>query len=78
VNRKPLKIGLSPRFLHRVPPEPGFRGKTLQYFELRRCPPLAGTRTVLYDIERCGQQAGGQQDAGTAPNADLNRSKQDE
>jgi putative glutamine amidotransferase len=33
VNRKPLKIGLSPRFLHRVPPELGFRGKTLQYFE---------------------------------------------
>lgn len=31
--RKPLKIGLSPRFLHTVPPELGFRGKTLQYLE---------------------------------------------
>lgn len=29
----PLKIGLSPRFLHKVPPEMGFRGKTLQYLE---------------------------------------------
>jgi len=31
--RKPLKIGISPRFLHRVPREMGFRGKTLQYLE---------------------------------------------
>jgi len=30
---KPLKIGLSPRFLHNVPPELGFKGKTLQYLE---------------------------------------------
>ncbi len=30
---KPLKIGVSPRFLHRVPPEFGFKGKTLQYLE---------------------------------------------
>jgi len=30
---KPLKIGLSPRFLHKVPPELGFKGKTLQYLE---------------------------------------------
>ena len=30
---KPLKIGLSPRFLHNVPPVLGFRGKTLQYLE---------------------------------------------
>jgi len=29
----PLRIGLSPRFLHRVPPELGFKGKTLQYLE---------------------------------------------
>lgn len=29
----PLKIGLSPRFLHNVPRELGFRGKTLQYLE---------------------------------------------
>ena len=29
----PLKIGLSPRFLHSVPPEFGFKGKTLQYLE---------------------------------------------
>jgi putative glutamine amidotransferase len=28
-----LKIGLSPRFLHRVPRELGFRGKKLQYLE---------------------------------------------
>lgn len=28
-----LKIGLSPRILHRVPPEFGFKGKTLQYME---------------------------------------------
>src|SRR5687768_2612578 len=33
VKRRPLKIGLSPRFLHSVPPEMGFRGKTLQYLE---------------------------------------------
>jgi len=31
--RKPLKIGLSPRVLHRVPRELGFKGKTLQYLE---------------------------------------------
>ncbi|MGE5524664.1 MAG: gamma-glutamyl-gamma-aminobutyrate hydrolase family protein [Rhodospirillaceae bacterium] len=30
---EPLKIGLSPRFLHRVPPELGFKGKKLQYLE---------------------------------------------
>lgn len=30
---KPLKIGLSPRFLHSVPRELGFKGKTLQYLE---------------------------------------------
>lgn len=30
---KPLKIGLSPRFLRNVPPELGFKGKTLQYLE---------------------------------------------
>ena len=33
MTRKPLKIGLSPRFLHTAPPEMGFRGKTLQYLE---------------------------------------------
>lgn len=33
VNHKPLKIGLSPRFLHRVPRELGFQGKVLQYLE---------------------------------------------
>lgn len=31
--RYPLKIGLSPRFLHKVPPELGFKGKKLQYLE---------------------------------------------
>lgn len=30
---RPLKIGLSPRFLHKVPAELGFRGKKLQYLE---------------------------------------------
>lgn len=30
---RPLKIGLSPRFLHQVPAELGFKGKTLQYLE---------------------------------------------
>jgi len=30
---RPLRIGLSPRFLHQVPAELGFRGKTLQYLE---------------------------------------------
>ena len=33
MNRKPLKIGLSPRFLHTTPRELGFRGKTIQYLE---------------------------------------------
>ena len=33
MNRRPLKIGLSPRFLHSVPREMGFKGKTLQYME---------------------------------------------
>ena len=32
-SNRPLKIGLSPRFLHKVPPQLGFRGKTLQYLE---------------------------------------------
>lgn len=31
--RRPLKVGLSPRFLHTAPREMGFRGKTLQYLE---------------------------------------------
>jgi len=30
---RPLLIGLSPRLLHQVPAELGFRGKTLQYLE---------------------------------------------
>jgi putative glutamine amidotransferase len=30
---RPLKIGLSPRFLHQVPAELGFKGKKLQYLE---------------------------------------------
>ena len=30
---RPLYIGLSPRLMHRVPPELGFRNKTLQYLE---------------------------------------------
>lgn len=30
---QPLKIGLSPRFLRKVPQELGFKGKTLQYLE---------------------------------------------
>lgn len=30
---RPLKIGLSPRFLHNVPAELGFKGKKLQYLE---------------------------------------------
>jgi putative glutamine amidotransferase len=30
---KPLKIGLSARFLHHVPPQLGFKGKKLQYLE---------------------------------------------
>ena len=33
VVHKPLRIGISPRFLHRVPVEMGFKGKTLQYLE---------------------------------------------
>ncbi len=33
MSRGPLKIGLSPRFLHHVPSELGFRGKILQYLE---------------------------------------------
>ena len=31
--RPPLKIGVSARFLHHVPAQLGFRGKTLQYLE---------------------------------------------
>src|SRR3954454_1857151 len=30
---RPLRIGLSPRILHRPPAELGFRNKTLQYLE---------------------------------------------
>lgn len=30
---KPLRIGISPRFLHSVPAELGFKGKKLQYLE---------------------------------------------
>ena len=33
MSRRPLKIGISPRFMHRVPPEMGFPGKSLQYLE---------------------------------------------
>jgi len=31
--QRPLRIGLSPRLMHRVPAELGFRNKTLQYLE---------------------------------------------
>lgn len=33
MSRRPLKIGISARILHRVPRELGFQGKTLQYLE---------------------------------------------
>jgi putative glutamine amidotransferase len=33
MSRMPVRIGLSPRFLHKVPSELGFPGKTLQYLE---------------------------------------------
>ena len=33
MSHSPLKIGLSPRFLHPAPGQRGFRGKTLQYLE---------------------------------------------
>lgn len=33
MSSRPLKIGLSPRFLHNVPAEMGFKGKKLQYLE---------------------------------------------
>lgn len=32
-DEEPVRIGLSPRFLHHVPPELGFKGKKLQYLE---------------------------------------------
>lgn len=33
MSRRPLRIGISARILHRVPRELGFQGKTLQYLE---------------------------------------------
>src|SRR5689334_6867420 len=46
----PLKIGLSPRFLHKSPPELGFRGKALQYLEASVAQWLMGADALIFMI----------------------------
>lgn len=53
----PLKIGLSPRFLHKVPPELGFKGKKLQYLEQSIAHWLMRGRALVFMIPSI--QAGG-------------------
>lgn len=47
---KPLKIGISPRFLHEVPPELGFKGKTLQYLESSVVHWLMTSNTLVFMV----------------------------
>jgi putative glutamine amidotransferase len=47
---KPLRIGLSPRFLHRVPAELGFKGKKLQYLEQSVAHWLMTANTLVFMI----------------------------
>jgi gamma-glutamyl-gamma-aminobutyrate hydrolase PuuD len=47
---KPLKIGISPRFLHEVPPELGFKGKTLQYLESSVVHWLMSSDTLVFMV----------------------------
>jgi putative glutamine amidotransferase len=57
MTRKPLRIGLSARFLHNVPSEFGFRGKTLQYLEQTIAHWLMTAGTLVFmipSIERGG------------------------
>jgi gamma-glutamyl-gamma-aminobutyrate hydrolase PuuD len=47
---EPLRIGLSPRFLHKVPPEMGFKGKKLQYLEQSIAHWLMGADALVFMI----------------------------
>jgi putative glutamine amidotransferase len=49
VSSRKLAIGLSPRILRSIPPELGFRGKTLQYLEesMAHCVMRAGAMVVM-------------------------------
>jgi putative glutamine amidotransferase len=47
---RPLKIGISPRFLHEVPPELGFKGKTLQYLESSVVHWLMTSETLVFMV----------------------------
>ena len=49
-DRKPLTIGLSARLLHPVPPDMGFRGKTLQYLEQSMAHWLMGAGALVFMI----------------------------
>ena len=50
MTRKPLRIGLSPRFLHTAPRELGFRGKTLQYLEQTVAHWLMTAETLVFMV----------------------------
>jgi putative glutamine amidotransferase len=47
---RPLKIGISPRFLHEVPAELGFKGKTLQYLESSVVHWLMTSDTIVFMV----------------------------
>jgi gamma-glutamyl-gamma-aminobutyrate hydrolase PuuD len=47
---RPLRIGISPRFLHEVPPELGFKGKTLQYLESSVVHWLMTSDTIVFMV----------------------------
>ena len=50
MNQRPLKIGLSPRFLHPALQELGFRGKTLQYLEQSIAHWLMSTDALVFMV----------------------------
>lgn len=57
MSNRPLLIGISPRILRQVPPELGFRGKTLQYLEqsvAHWVMSLGATCVMLPTVERDG------------------------
>jgi putative glutamine amidotransferase len=54
---RPLRIGLSARLMHRVPPELGFRNKSLQYLEQSVAHWVIGSGALAYMIPTIGAGA---------------------
>ncbi len=54
MTRKPLRIGISPRFMHSPPRELGFSGKTLQYLEQTVAHWLMTAGTLVFMVPSIG------------------------